>query len=183
MTMWSERSEREHPTMHTLGTERERADVATEIGIDADRVAIVPSRAAGLHALFFVLGDPGDEALVANDPLAIDVAVVAGLDATPLPDLLDGDALFEAAGERTRVIVVDGLEPELVELLAELSLPIVTRDASLVRHRVFESEEAPLAIVLTERWLAVLGPEDRAGPLLTRLAWHAHVFLAHAEHR
>jgi hypothetical protein len=166
-----------------MGRAEERAAIAAGIaGVDADRIAIAPSVAAIELALFYVLADPGAEVLVWSDPIAVDVAAVSGLDATPL-SALDAETLYESASDRTRVLAIGtALDPELVELLGELAVPLVCHDSAIAEHPIFRTEHAPLVALVGERgtsaWLAVLGPADRAEPLVTRLEWHAHVFFA-----
>jgi len=187
VTMLSERSERAAAAPRDRGDAEARARVADELRVDPDRVAIAPSLASIHLALFYVLADPGDEVLVigASDTLAGEAARISGLDVQSL-DAIDAEALFESAGERTRAIVLDdaAIDPEVIELLAELDVPILSTNASLARHAIFQTEHAPLVAVLGERdriaWLALLGPADRAEPLMTRLDPFAHVFFARA---
>jgi len=186
-TVLSERSDRADPEPRpsALGSLRSRSDIASAFpGLEPDRIAIAPSIAAIELALFHVLADPGGEVLVWSDPLAADVAAVSGLEATPVAEL-DAETLYETASDRSRVLVIGTpLDHELVELLAELALPIVCRDTTIAEHPIFRTEHAPLVVVVgetdTRAWLAVLGPGGRAEPLITRLAWHAHVFFARA---
>lgn len=182
----SERSERRAPAAGTLGNAEARARVAARLAtqgarLDADRVAIAASEAAILHALFYVLADAGEEVVVSGSALAAEVAVVAGLDVVELR-ASDGQALFDAVGERTRVVVVGAVDDEALEVLAEMALPIVSTDLGLAAHAIFASEHAPLVALVGEdeggAWLAVLGPADLAEPLVTRLECHARVFFA-----
>ena len=185
--MFSERSDRRSSSVHGLGPERERVAIAARLGLDVERVASAPSVAAIELALFHVLGDPGDEVLVAAsaDAIVREVAEVSGLDAVPL-ETLDAAALFEAAGERTRALVIGAadVDAELVAMLGELDLPLLAPAAVLALRRLFAGEAAPLALVVGEAdgsaWLAVLGPADRAEPLLAHLERFAHVFFARA---
>ncbi len=185
--MFSERSDRRSSSVHGLGPEGERVAIAARLGLDVERVASAPSVAAIELALFHVLGDPGDEVLVAAsaDAIVREVAEVSGLDAVPL-ETLDAAALFEAAGERTRALVIGAadVDAELVAMLGELDLPLLAPAAALALRSLFVGEAAPLALVVGEAdgiaWLAVLGPADRAEPLLGHLERFAHVFFARA---
>lgn len=183
--MLSERSERRGtPPTRGLGPREVRGPLAERLGVATDRIALAPSRSAVELALFHVLADAGDEVLLAtHDALTEEVAAVSGLAASRL-DVLDAETLFEAAGERSRVIVVDEVSGETLELLAEIDLPIVTASAAITRHPIFGSPDAPLAIVVgtegDDAWLAVLGPDDRAEPVLARLESLASVFFARA---
>ena len=182
---FSERSDRRDPAVHenALGRTAERRAIAAMFpGLDPDRVAIAPSRAAAHLALQLVLADAGDELLVLPDadPIVREVAIVAGLATTDVE--ADGSALFDAATERTRAIVVGTADEELIALLAELDLPILAIDSSIVFDPIFHTERAPLIAVVREgatyAWLALFGPADRAEPLMTRLEWLAPVLFA-----
>lgn len=168
------------------------ARIAAEIGIDPERVVLVPSAAAATLGLLYVLADAGDEVLVTapGDPRARELAAVSGLVATSIPLrivdarwTLEAETLFETASERTRALLIGSpsvptgwvVPDELLEVLAELALPIVIdarlrgAERSILAHPIFATEHAPLTIVHGERWLAVAGPPDRAEPLLARL--------------
>ena len=182
---FSERSDRRDPAMreNALGRAEERRAIAAMFpGLDPDRVAIAPSRAAIHLALQLVLADPGEELLVLPDADAIvrEVAIVAGLATTDVD--ADGAALFEAATERTRALVLGTADEELIALLAELDPPIVAIDSSIVLDPIFHTERAPLIAIVregaTHAWLALFGPADRAEPLMTRLEWIAPVLFA-----
>ena len=157
-----------------------RARIASELGLAPDRVVTAPSVASIHLALFYVLADAGDEVLVLGsaDSTVGEAARISGLDVQAIADL-DAESLFESAGERTRAIVIEReVDPEVIELLAELDLPIVS--SRRIAHRIYETADAPLLALVGSRssiaWLAVLGPADRAEPLLTRLEPFARVF-------
>lgn len=179
--MFSERSDRASKAGGTLGDGATRAEIAAIVRVDPDRIAIAPSVAAIHLALFYVLADPGDELIMlpSADPIASEVAAVSGLAVTEQTEL-DAESLFEMASERTRVIALG--DDDAVDLLAELDVSLLARAPLLVGHPIFETEHAPLAVVIgvheTNAWLAVLGPEDRAGSLLAKLEAFAHVFFA-----
>jgi hypothetical protein len=169
-------------TRGELGDPAARGAIATDLGIPRERVAIAASRASLLLALFYVLADLGDEALDAtDDPVTREAAVISGLSLEAL-DALDAESLFESVGERTRAVVIGEATSEIVTLLAELEVPILCGALAPDARGLFEGADAPLLVwmgtVDHDAWLAVLGPEDRAAPLLTRLEQFAHVFFA-----
>lgn len=181
--MLSERSERrEARARGELGDRMAREAIAAALGVSAERVAIAPSRAVIELALFYVLADLGDEVLDATrDPITEEAAAISGLAWAAL-DSLEAQEFFESVGERTRAIVIDAATEELVTLLAELDLPIVCRALAADARSMLDGAEAPLVLLEgaddARAWLAVLGPEDRAAPLLTRLEQLAAVFFA-----
>lgn len=171
-----------------------------------ERIVLVPSAPAAYLGLLYVLADPGDEVLVTapGDPRLAELAAISGVGASALPLrlvderwTLDAETLFEAAGERTRAVLLASpgvptghrVPDELIDVLAELALPIVCDERlatlgiesaprSILAHPIFETEHAPLALVIGEHWLAVAGPADRAEPVLTRLERIAGSFFA-----
>lgn len=184
--------------------------------IDPERIVMVPSASAATLALLYVLADPGDEILVTapRDPRLDELAAVSGVALAPVPLavvdtrwVLDASALFEAAMERARAIVLASpgmptgslVADEVVDVLAELDLPVVCDESlarlafagtprSIIAHPIFSSDRAPLTLVLDTGgdlgcFIAVGGPEDRAGPMLARLERVAMTFFARSPSR
>ena len=187
--MFSERSERStSETDDALGSIEDRARAVAELralgaALDPTRIAIASSRASAYLALFYVLADLADEIIVLSpgDSFVSEVATISGLHASSIA-ALDARDLFEATTERTRAIAITRASTEMLELLAELALPIVidaTEHASrstIATHPIFGSERAPLAIEVRGRVLAICGPANVAEPLLARLEPFASVF-------
>lgn len=167
-------------------------------GLEGEGLFVASSRSAALLTLFHVLADAGDELLVAapTDPLFVELALVSSLHLASFPLVpaarwtVEAEALFDAPSERTRAVVLGHpsvpsgalLEPEVVDVLAELGLPIVCDEialddagSSLARHPRFGAgPEAPLSALVAQAeghvFVLVRGPEDLAGALSRRLA-------------